>query len=495
MHFRVALAALAFLSVSAGSAPTSELQPHTLIVFKDGVSWIEHRGDLTLSNGWGSIPSTPQAILGTVSLTAADGTTVDEVRTSTASKPADESILTLLIQNPGKNVTLRVGDRDVSGRLLSASPVVLLQSNGKTIAIGQEDVSAVTFDGEIVRGETASPSALRFRVAGNAATVPVRFSYLRKDFGWFPDYSLVLDDQGRATLTLRATLVNDGEELRDTDVFFAVGVPNFKFGHVESPLSARQSLAELFNTLGGGGGGGYQLFMANANVMENLRSPVKYVEDGSSGETTIGDRAEDFFFYSRKEVTLAKGERAAFPLLQASVKYANVYTVDLVGAESEETSDKVWHSIRLRNSTQTPWTTAPALVFAKGRPIGQAMLQYAPVNGDTTIRLTVANSITVNRSEAEVSRQREAIQRFNSKWDAVTIEGTVTVRNFKDEDVTVAITRNIAGEATRTGDLRVTRGAAQPRAMNPSERLEWEVAVDAGKTKTIKYQYKVFVQE
>ena len=70
----------------------------------------------------------------------------------------------------------------------------------------------------------------------------MRLSYVRPGIGWFPDYSIVLDGNGRAKLMMRATLVDDGEDLRDTDVFFAVGYPNFAFGGTESPLSGRQSL-------------------------------------------------------------------------------------------------------------------------------------------------------------------------------------------------------------------------------------------------------------
>jgi hypothetical protein len=181
-------------------------------------------------------------------------------------------------------------------------------------------------------------------------------------------------------------------------------------------------------------------------------------------------------------------------LLEASVKYSDLFTLD-IPREATDAVDKVWHSIRLENPTKLPWTTAPALVIAGGRPVAQETLQYTPANGETTLRLTVANSIVADRHESEASRQRESVRRFDNTWDAVTVEGTIDIRNFKDEPVVLAITRDIEGEAIPARDHHVTRLASAPRAMNPIERLEWEIPLRAGEKKTIQYQYKVFVRE
>ena len=529
MRFRILLVVLGSLvgisslgSLAEPAVPTSQpLQPRVLIIFKNGLSWIEHRGEVALSGGWGTIPTTPEAALGTVSLTS-DEAKVDEIRTVGSSRGAVRGGATLdaiLTSSAGRMVTLRVGDREVSGRLLPSEQrssaeaelftrngwveppgIVLLQSAGKTTAIPRSLITAVTFDGDAPAREEHDTPSLRFHVAENRASAPVRLSYLRPAIGWFPDYSITLDGKGRAALTLRATLVDDGEDLRDTDVFFAVGVPNFAFGHVESPLSARQSLAELFRALGQGAADAFALMANSANVV--MQPSMRNTERSNSfaamtTEGTSGESAEDFFYYSRKGITLARGERATFPLLEASVKYSDLYTLDISSETPNETApvaDKVWHSIRLENPTALPWTTAPALVISGGRPVAQETLQYTPAHSETTLRLTVANSIVVDRNETEVSRHRESVRRFDSVWDAVTIEGTIDIRNFKDEPVVLAITREIEGEAVRASSLRVTRIATTPRAMNPMERLEWEIPLQAGETKTIKYQYKVYVR-
>jgi hypothetical protein len=222
--------------------------------------------------------------------------------------------------------------------------------------------------------------------------------------------------------------------------------------------------------------------------------------DSMTTAGTEGESADDFFYYSRKGITLAKGERAAFPLLEASVQYSDLYTLDIprtqndvYGAQPESPlADKVWHSIRLQNPTELPWTTAPALVFAEGRPVAQEVLRYTPSHGETTLRLTVANNVVAGRNESEV--RRESVKRFGYAWDAVTVEGTIELHNFKNEPVMLAITREIEGEAIPAKGHRITRIAAAPRAINPIECLEWEISLGAGEQRTLKYQYKVFVK-
>jgi hypothetical protein len=522
MRFRIlciilgTIAAVAsIVSLFAGSTVGSNiapqpLQPRVLIVFKNGLSWIEHRGEVALSNRWGVIPTTPEAVLGTVSLTSSEAK-VDEVRTAGGLHTVERSgdtLQAMLARGAGKMVTLRVGDRDVSGRLVAwpkqqSSDAVLLEAGGKTTAIQRALITAVTFDGDVPAGEDDITPSLRFHVANRAGSAPMRLSYVRSGFGWFPDYSIILDGKGRAALTMRATLVDDGEDLRDTDVFFAVGVPHFAFGHAESPLSARQSLAELFSTLGQST---YEAASALANTFNLNVGTSRSGSERSAGfdamttAGTEGERADDFFYYSRKGITLAKGERAAFPLLEASVRYSDLYTLDISRTQNDVYGDqsesplagKVWHSIRLQNPTEFPWTTAPALVFAEGRPVAQETLRYTPSHGDTTMRLTVANNVVAGRSESEL--RRESVKRFGYAWDAVTVEGTIEIRNFKNETVVLAITREIEGEAIPAKGHRITRIAATPRAVNPIECLEWEISLRAGEQRTIKYQYKVFVK-
>jgi hypothetical protein len=217
MHSRVLLVVLGTI-VGIGSlggfaepvVQANQLRPRVLIVFKNGLSWIEHRGEVALSDGWGSIPTTPEAALGTVSLTS-DEAKVDEIRTAGGSQSAvrgGTTLAAILANSAGKMVALRVGDRDVSGRLLPSDMVqeiVLVESGGKTTAIPRALITGATFDGDVSVGDDRVPS-LRFHVAESSPSAQVRLSYVRSGIGWFPDHSITLDGNGRAALTMRATL-------------------------------------------------------------------------------------------------------------------------------------------------------------------------------------------------------------------------------------------------------------------------------------------------
>ncbi len=52
-------------------------------------------------------------------------------------------------------------------------------------------------------------------------------AYLRKGITWIPEYTLKVLDDDNAELTLRGTLVNEAEDLIHTDVHLVVGVPHF----------------------------------------------------------------------------------------------------------------------------------------------------------------------------------------------------------------------------------------------------------------------------
>lgn len=334
---------------------------------------------------------------------------------------------------------------------------------------------------------------------GSDANVPLTLSYLRNGISWMPEYSIALGDDGHAQMSMQATLINDGEELRDARVRFAVGFPSFEFSNVASPMTMKQSLDQFLALVGGGG--------EAPNVMANVISQGRMRLDADVDTEAIakrleGEASEDLFFYDRPNVTLAKGERGLYPVFSESVPFRHVYLWE-VPQETEETrnsvarpEDKVWHSIVLTNGGAAPWTTAPAFVLAHGKPLAQNTLGYTPAGSHGTVKLTVASDVDVERQEREVERKPRDLERSGNHYDAVTIEGTLIVHNFKREAITLSIVKDVEGTSlSHQPKAKVTRRALRPRAINPTERLEWEVPLAAGEEKTVKYRYKVWVRE
>ena len=464
---RIAFVLLVSLSAIAAEAPKQTTRATSAIVFKNGLAFITREGNVSFVDGRATIAPLPEAFLGTLWV-GANGRAIDELHAST--EPYDTtrnavSIADLLEANVGKMATIRVGDRDYNGTLIAPatsepaieSGLVLINVDGRVHAFPRAAVQSVSFaetPASTLRAR-ASRSLLALHSKGAEGSVPVTISYLRNGVSWMPEYAIALVDDAHAKLTMQATLIDDSEELRDTNVRFAVGFPNFEYAGVQSPLTPQQSLQQFLNRLNGAGR------YDNSNTFSNVMTQNVMVNTntGSSPELftpqapAFGEASEDLFFYERANVTLAAGERAAYPILSATVPLRHVYEWD-VAAETESTRNdpeqqikpgQVWHSISLTNSGTTPWTTGPAFVTANGKPLAQDLLSYTAAGASGTVRLTIATDVSVAREEKEVARRRHAppSDADSSRWTEISVEGTLSVRNYKREAITLSIDKSL----------------------------------------------------
>jgi len=493
--FAVVLALLIALTLSADTRVTSA------VVFKNGLTYITREGNVAFSNGVARVWPVPDALLGTLWI-GANGRVIDEVRTVKEAHAGEtvDSISDLIDANAGRAAVITVGDRDYSGTLVrSTAPLVMINVDGKVHVFDRSKVQSIAFaQSPVTQPELPTP-VLLITSRGADASVPLTMSYLRNGIGWMPEYSISLGDDGHAQMSMQATLINDGEELRDARVRFAVGFPSFEFSNVASPMTMQMSLIDFLARLGGGG--------ESASPMANVATQVyaysgRFAVDTEIARPLEGEASEDLFFYDRPNVTLAKGERAQYPVFTENVAFRHVYLWE-VPDETDESrgriptpEDSVWHSIMLTNSGSTPWTTAPAFVLAHGKPLAQNTLHYTAAGAQGTVKLTIASDVSVERDEQEVERKVRDLERGGYRYDAVTIEGTLHLHNFKHEPITLGIVKNVEGTSlSQVPKAKVTRRALQPKAVNPTERLEWEVPLGAGEEKTVKYRYKVWVKE
>jgi hypothetical protein len=163
--------------------------------------------------------------------------------------------------------------------------------------------------------------------------------------------------------------------------------------------------------------------------------------------------------------------------------------------EERDRPERVWHSIRLDNTTQAPWTTAPAQLMKEGQIIGQDTLRYTPPKGEATVRITQAVSVRAEQFEQESKREREALRMYGSYFDRVTIEGTLRIRNYKSEAVSLEVEKTLSGEikemSLEAEDVALARGL---RRMNPTHHLTWELELGAGEGEEITYVYEALIR-
>src|SRR5215813_3742024 len=229
-------------------------------------------------------------------------------------------------------------------------------------------------------------SALRFKVKGATDKTDMTLGYLEHGIGWTPSYMISLNDDQTAQITMQAVVMNDAEDMNDAEVYFVVGVPNFAYSEIPSPMGLQQNLLSFMKDAERRDGGNYRLYSnAVAGQLSAANESVEVDAKAPSFAQTVseltGAPEEDLFLYSRSGVTLNRGERATYNVFSSSVAYEHAYEWEVHdqprvdgfgnpvqanynnGTPDAAIMNSVWHSIRLKNSSKFPWTSAPAMVI------------------------------------------------------------------------------------------------------------------------------------
>lgn len=560
-RYQILIFQLVFFLVCAGSClgqasqaslPEVNLKSSSIAVFKNGLGFFVRVGSAQLASGEAVIPMIPDAALGTLWLAPNDpGTSLEELvayRYKTAKEHNADSLQDLLRINPGKKMTITFNGKEYTGQVLgfssdarsdqppqplasnrtfmlsnvsasAPSQLLLFKTDSGVLGLNPGAVQLVSMGEPPILSfqQEEEARALRFRIKGAGQTANLTVGYLQKGIGWTPSYLVSLQDEKTAHITMQAVLTNDVEDISGAEVVFVVGVPNFRFADMWSPMALRQSLAEFLQSATTQRDDRNQFSNALVSQMtmrEDMAAAPRLPGDFSANvEEPQGAPEEDLFLYKRTNVTLAKGERATYNLFAADVPFEHLYEwevidtprVDVYGNPTpsyannqspEKFTNVVWHSLRLKNSTKFPWTSGPGMVISGPQALSQDILVYTPKGASTNLKMTVATDVRVDKKELEVGREAGVLQRNGSNYDAVTVEGTMKLKNFKAKDIRLVITRSFVGEVmSMTDGGRVEKLAEVIRQMNPTSRATWNLAVKAGEEKTITYRYKILIRE
>lgn len=511
--------------------PVLKTQVRTLAVFKNGLGFAFRSGSAAPVDGWVEINETPPAVLGTLWI----GTTnplepVEEVVSYKG--PSDkvayaQSIAELLELNEGKSVVLTYsagGMREpttINGKIVSAAgQMVLIETSAQgTVAIKKDSVQSVQMMGDGVLKSKTAPTVNRAkaRIGGKPKSAEITLAYLEKGITWSPSYLVNIQNEKTADITLEAVLANDVEDLQDTDVSFVVGYPNFMFSDITNPMSLQQSVSSFVQALASGRSsnesGGYGRAMTQSVAYNYAAYGGMSAGDStwqpdlsySATKPMAGESNEDLYLYHQPHVTLKKGDRARYTVFTGKAPYEHVYeldvpdsmNVDYLGnrtgdhdAQSDET--QVWHVLRLENTTEHPWTTAPALAVNGSMPVAQDTLKYTPPKGKNTLKLTVATDIRATQEQTEASRVQTTI--VHRDYDVVTVNGKLTIRGYKPKPVKLSVTKSMVGEVLEASEGgKAVKVVKKLNSVNPDSQVSWEFELAPGVEKVLTYQYKVLI--
>ena len=450
----------------------------------------------------------------------------------------------LIKANVGKTAELTIGNETIVGKIVSFAEqpeavepdpygpgrggqmgrgynygqanLVVVETEEGTVALNAGSVGRVKFADETPRLElTSGKKEMQLEVQLNAPAEgeELGLSYLAKGITWAPSYMVDISDGGRAMVSAKAVVINEIGDLEDMTLQLVTGYPHLQFGDIVSPMALKENLAGFLAALGRGHSrlGGSD---PRSNVMRQV--DLSMSSEGRSrampeyGAAKAGQVAEDLFLYPVEDVTLRKGEVGYYPLFSESVPYKHVYRwkipdyvnkydqyYDRHDRAAEEKEEEVWHCVRLENKTPVPWTTAPAETVKGSFILGQDTLEYTPVGGEATLRITRAMSVAAEQGERETDRKRDALRMYGDHFDLVTVKGELSVKNYLPKRVTMEISKTLSGELQESEEgpgPKVKKLAKGLKRMNGVSELTWEIKLGPGEQKKLGYVYEVYVR-
>jgi hypothetical protein len=534
---------------SRPSPPSFKPNVTRVAVFKNGYVFTYREGQATPVDGWVYTTDVPIGVMGTVwgYSTSPQARVMQLLASEAEKKEANRAanLEELLFINEGSRIRIRsqYSDKILEGTYVILNPrrtftvgstgELLRETSGDRVQNGESDIAVTTETGVTVI-RTSNIAFLEFiglprwdklvtskenRLALKTENVPAGQSVglgiaaLERGIRWIPAYRI--EPKGEpvteAKLELEAMVINELADISNAEFYFVVGVPHFLYKDLLSPLSMRETFAGVssyFNVS--------QNQYSNAIMTQSSRAGELRSSAGASagGDATVPEEqslpamsADELYLYRSDQIALKKGERASLRLFSLTVPCREVYEWTVPDGTSEEFSSRsltnleagFWRSLKLKNETGMPWTTAPALTFRDWKPLGQDILAFTPINTETIVRVTPATEVVGAYKVEEKSRVRQVIRPAKAdgteaeEYDLITVEGTLKLRNVKKLPVDVIITRRVSGTVTQASDKgAISREGAALQGLNPNSIVKWEFSLPPGE-KELHYLYKVYV--
>ena len=337
--------------------------------------------------------------------------------------------------------------------------------------------------------------------------------YLSNGVSWTPDYLIELLTEDKALLKLRTTIINDAEDIETSKLNMVAGVPNFKYAtQIADFLNLIPAVPQyVYNQRN------YQNYAAPQNMAsydnESVNGASYYeppMPEGSPGAAD-GESIEDLFFYSLDNILIKKGERALLDVFSVEVPIEHVYEVILnpnnasytTAYSFEQQKIPVVHTLKLTNTSDYVWTSAPAMVVKndnkKISPVSQDLLKFTSKKDNINVKLTEAPEVEVKFTEKEISRKvndknvKEANNRLRY-YDLVTVEAEIEVKNFKSKEIRLDTKRAIIGKLVESNEKwKLTPRIQNYDSYNPYTDIVWELKIKSGETRKISCKYEIYV--
>lgn len=128
-------------------------------------------------------------------------------------------------------------------------------------------------------------------------------------------------------------------------------------------------------------------------------------------------------------------------------------------------------------------------------PLAQSTLDYIPASSDGLVKVTENHEVEVTQKEDIVHKSSQKVEFWNRYYYEVVIEGKVTIKNHKDENIDLIITNTLDGKLDGVDTKGEILYSKQPvRNPNLKTKVKYNMKLKAGATEVITYQYRMYVQ-
>lgn len=426
----------------------------------------------------------------------------------------------LLKKNVGRNATIYISSEEsFKGKIQGVSDklAILEQENGEWLNLPVDIVKWVLLDGK-PNGFEPTTKQDTIKTMKDVVTLAftnnesqnVELIYFQNGLGWTPIYKIELLSENKAKMTLQAAVVNNAEDLKNTNINFVVGFPNIKYFNTLDILFNSANFAQILNS----GNNNMVQFDDRARRGSSVAYEEFSLEDVGIAEeanpSIKGEAEEDLYFYSLKNISLPKGGKGYYSIFETEIPYQHLYEVRLNnnhnGYYTYKATDfndafrnKVWHTIKLENKSENAWTSGPAMVVKRDknvlRPISQDDLNYTSISGKTALQLTVSPDVSVKDTEKEMDRVVYQKQVDNYYYDIVKVKGEIKLQNYKAEEIRLNVKKEIVGNLKTSTPTWLTATRVNTNtSYNKTNDVCWELTLKAGEKMVVEYEYEVYVR-
>ncbi|MEZ6014954.1 MAG: hypothetical protein R3F49_07570 [Planctomycetota bacterium] len=394
-------------------------------------------------------------------------------------------------------------DMNMAGASQPDRYLALETASGRTFV----DLSLVAFLEVVDAPETRMVKRPALEVTAHEGAGRLALSYLAKGLSYAPSYRLDIASPDLLELSQTAVIRNELTDLVGVEIELISGFPSMEHSHVLSPMSTATTWADFFAQL--------------SSMFDNTRgNRVVVAQNASSNSVSYGSGGSaiqpasegiDLHYHSIGTRDLREGDSLFVRVASERAPYSRIVawrvpdTRDEWGRRVErqswepappEDQEGAWDALRFSNPFDFPMTTAPVIIVAGERFLGQRTTTWVNPGEETTVHVTKALAVRTTASEYEADTEREHIAVGGNDYRKVRVNGELQLCNHRQEAVQVEARREISGELIEASEAPTKKNLERGvYSVNRRQELVWSLTLAPGEERKVTFSYDVLVRE